>query len=88
MSSPMSTSEGFTKVSRFTSLNVGIVIPALNEEKNIEEVLCRSNDFGYDNILVIDGQSKDNTIKVAAKGGAKVVLQSLKVFGLVENKDD
>jgi len=75
MFSPMSTSEGFTKVSRFTGLNVGIVIPALNEEKNIEEVLCRLNDYGFNNVLVIDGQSKDNTVKVASKYGAKVVLQ-------------
>ena len=51
------------------------MIPALNEEKNIEEVLCRLNDYGFDNVLVIDGQSKDNTVKVAAKYGAKVVLQ-------------
>jgi len=71
----MSTSEGFTKVSRFTRLNAGIVIPALNEEKNIEGVLCRLNDLGFDNVLVIDGKSKDNTAKVAAKHGAKVVLQ-------------
>jgi glycosyltransferase involved in cell wall biosynthesis len=69
-------SKGFTKVSRFTPLNVGIVIPALNEEKNIEEVLCRLRDFGYNNVLVIDGQSKDNTAKVAEKHGAKVVLQA------------
>jgi glycosyltransferase involved in cell wall biosynthesis len=72
----MSTSEGSTKVSKFTRLNVGIVIPALNEGKNIEDVLCRLKDLGFDNILVIDGQSKDDTVKVAAKGGAKVVLQT------------
>jgi glycosyltransferase involved in cell wall biosynthesis len=73
---PTLTSKGFTKFSRFTGLNVGIVIPALNEEKNIEDVLCRLIYFGYDNVLVIDGQSKDNTINVAAKYGAKVVLQT------------
>ncbi len=76
MSSSIITSARFTKVSRFTGLDVGIVIPALNEEKNIEDVLCRLNDFGYDNVLVIDGQSKDNTVKVATEHGAKVVLQS------------
>ena len=75
ISSLMPISKGFTRVSRFTRLNVGIVIPALNEEKNIEEVLCRLRDFGYNNVLVIDGQSKDNTAKVAEKHGAKVVLQ-------------
>jgi glycosyltransferase involved in cell wall biosynthesis len=75
-SSSVSTSEGFAKVSRITASNVGIVIPAMNEEKNIAIVLRRLNDLGYDNILVIDGQSKDNTIKVAEKYGAKVVFQN------------
>ena len=64
------------EVSGFKPLNVGVVIPALDEEKNIEEVLCRLNDFGFDNVLVIDGRSKDNTVKVAAKYGAKVILQA------------
>ena len=75
VSSSISTSEGFTKVSSFKRSNVGIVVPALNEEKNIEEVLCRLNNLGFDNVLVIDGQSKDNTVKVAANYGAKVILQ-------------
>lgn len=75
ISSTISTSERSNKDSRFNRSNVGIVIPTLNEEKNIDEVLCRTNEVGYDNILVIDGKSEDNTIEVAAKGGARVVLQ-------------
>ncbi len=73
--SPILDLEEFNKVSDFAPFNVGIVIPTLNEEKNIREVLRRSTSIGYNNILVIDGRSKDNTIKVATKGGAKVVLQ-------------
>jgi glycosyltransferase involved in cell wall biosynthesis len=73
-SSPLSNLEEL-EVSEFKPFNVGIVIPTLNEEKNIKEVLLRSNGAGYDNILVIDGKSKDNTILVATKGGAKIVLQ-------------
>ena len=76
VSAPISTSEGFSELPSFKPLNVGVVIPALDEEKNIEEVLCRLNDFGFDNVLVIDGRSKDNTVKVAAKYGAKVILQA------------
>ena len=72
--SPLSNLEEL-EVSGFRPFNVEIVIPTLNEEKNIEAVLFRSNYVGYSNILVIDGKSKDNTIKVATKGGAKVVLQ-------------
>ena len=79
MSSSIITSARFTKVSRFTGLDVGIVIPALNEEKNIEDVLCRLNDFGYDNVLVINsGQSKDNTVKVATEHGEKLSCRAVK----------
>jgi glycosyltransferase involved in cell wall biosynthesis len=74
LSSQVSSSDDLLK-GKFSSLNIGVVIPALNEEKNIEEVICKLRDFGYDNILVIDGKSKDNTAKVAAKLGAKVVTQ-------------
>lgn len=67
--------KAFNNFSKFASLNVGVVIPALNEEKNIEDVLCRLKDFGFNNVLVIDGQSIDNTVRVASRHGAKVVMQ-------------
>jgi glycosyltransferase involved in cell wall biosynthesis len=57
------------------NLKVGVAIPALNEEKNIGFVLNALNKFGYDNILVIDGLSKDGTLRVASEKGAKIVLQ-------------
>jgi glycosyltransferase involved in cell wall biosynthesis len=56
-------------------LNIGIAIPAYNEEKNICDVLSKLNDFGYNNILVIDGLSSDGTLQVAAQNGAKIILQ-------------
>jgi glycosyltransferase involved in cell wall biosynthesis len=62
-------------VSELFRLNVGVAIPALNEEKNIEHVLCELKSLGYGNVLVIDGASKDGTLVVAEKNGAKVVLQ-------------
>jgi glycosyltransferase involved in cell wall biosynthesis len=66
---------GYFKVINPLKLNVGVVIPALNEEKNIGDVLCRLNSIGFSNVLVIDGLSKDGTLKVAAENGAKIVLQ-------------
>ncbi|MCW4005714.1 MAG: glycosyltransferase family 2 protein [Candidatus Bathyarchaeota archaeon] len=56
-------------------VTVGVVIPTLNEEKNIGEVLSELKSLGYGNVLVIDGKSHDDTSKVASKNGAKVVLQ-------------
>jgi len=60
---------------------IGIVIPTLNEEKNIENVLVKLNLFGYNNILVIDGLSTDGTINVAEKNGAKTIFQDGKGKG-------
>jgi glycosyltransferase involved in cell wall biosynthesis len=56
-------------------MKIGVAIPALNEEKNIGNVLSALNSYGYDNILVIDGLSQDGTLKVASEKGAKIVLQ-------------
>jgi glycosyltransferase involved in cell wall biosynthesis len=55
--------------------NIGVVIPTFNEEKNIGDVLAQLKCVGYRNILVVDGASKDKTIKVAAKNGAKILIQ-------------
>jgi glycosyltransferase involved in cell wall biosynthesis len=63
------------RVQKPSILDVGVVIPTLNEEKNIEDVLLDLKDLGYHNILVVDGMSKDKTTKIAAKNGVKVVLQ-------------
>jgi glycosyltransferase involved in cell wall biosynthesis len=65
----------YSKKSQFCGLNVGVVIPALNEEKNLEQLLVKLRKFGYNKILVIDGKSTDRTIEVARKHGATVILQ-------------
>jgi glycosyltransferase involved in cell wall biosynthesis len=57
------------------NIDVGVIIPAFNEEKNIGDVLRQLKSIGYNNILVIDGLSSDCTLKVAAMHGAKIVLQ-------------
>jgi len=60
---------------------VGVIIPTLNEEKNIENVLFNLKNEGYYNILVIDGKSKDKTALIASENGVKVVLQNGKGKG-------
>ncbi|MCW4044510.1 MAG: glycosyltransferase family 2 protein [Candidatus Bathyarchaeota archaeon] len=62
-------------VNQHLRFNVGIAIPAKNEEHNIEYVLSGLKGIGYRNVLVIDGLSSDGTLKVAARNGAKIVLQ-------------
>ncbi len=55
---------------------VSVLIPARNEEKNIENVikiLKNNNSEIIDEIIVIDNASTDNTNEIALKAGATVV---------------
>jgi glycosyltransferase (TIGR04182 family) len=58
-----------------------ILIPTLNEERTIGELVREFRSLGYSNILVIDGHSSDKTVKIAEDAGAKVVIQSGKGKG-------
>ncbi|MEM3905420.1 MAG: glycosyltransferase family 2 protein [Nitrososphaerota archaeon] len=57
--------------------DVTIIIPTLNEEKAIGLVLDELIGLGYDKdkIIVVDGYSKDNTVKIALEKGVKVLYQ-------------
>jgi phosphoserine phosphatase SerB len=62
-------------------MKVSVIIPALNEEKTIERVVREARKARYLNeILVVDGGSRDRTVKTALKAGAKVIKQSKKKF--------
>jgi dolichol-phosphate mannosyltransferase len=66
---------------------VSVLLPALNEEDGIGEVIdslprMEISNAGYDlDILVVDGHSKDRTIEIAKSKGAKVVMQDGKGKG-------
>lgn len=59
---------------------IAVIIPTLNEEKAIKEVL---NDFPDEccgeevKLYVIDGGSKDSTVEIAEENGAEVIYQRL-----------
>ena len=55
--------------------DVTIVIPTLNEEEGIGWVIGELRWEGYDNVLVVDGYSVDNTVKIAEANGCCVVFQ-------------
>lgn len=67
--------------------SVTVLLPALNEEDGIGEVIDtlprkRIENAGYGlRILVVDGNSKDRTIEIAKEKGAEVVLQDGKGKG-------
>jgi glycosyltransferase involved in cell wall biosynthesis len=59
--------------------NVSIVIPTLNEERNLPRVFA---DLGkirgrLREILIVDGYSKDRTISIARKSGARVIFDKI-----------
>jgi glycosyltransferase involved in cell wall biosynthesis len=53
-----------------------VIIPALNEGQNIGDVIYRLKRADCNDILVVDGHSKDNTVESARKLGAKVFVQN------------
>jgi len=52
-----------------------LVIPTLNEEDAIEELLAEARASGFQRIMVVDGKSTDRTKEIAEKAGVKVVIQ-------------
>jgi len=55
--------------------SVCILIPTLNEGKTIRDLVARFKALGYGDVLVIDGNSSDNTVQEARAAGARVVMQ-------------
>lgn len=66
---------------KFNKDEVCILIPTLNEGLTIGNVIKEFNALGYNHILVIDGKSTDNTVKIARENGAVVRTQSGKGKG-------
>jgi glycosyltransferase involved in cell wall biosynthesis len=56
-------------------MKISVILPALNEEKNIAKVLKNIKDNNnVDEIIVVDNNSTDNTGNIAREMGAKVIL--------------
>lgn len=55
--------------------NIFIVIPAFNEESVIQDVLREVQNAGYQNIIVVDDGSQDNTFQKAQKIPNATVLR-------------
>lgn len=53
---------------------LSIVIPVLNEAKNIKATLRSTESDDCVEIVVVDGGSDDNTVEIVRNAGAKVVL--------------
>lgn len=54
---------------------VTVIIPTLNEELGVGTVLDELRTSGYENILLVDGYSKDNTVDLAKSRNIPVLTQ-------------
>lgn len=59
---------------------ITVIIPCLNEEEGIEQVLKRLPDF-VDETIVVDNGSTDRTSEVARGFGAKVIREDVRGYG-------
>jgi glycosyltransferase involved in cell wall biosynthesis len=59
---------------------ITVIIPCLNEEQGIEEILKRMPDF-VDETVVVDNNSTDRTPDVARAFGAKVIREEVRGYG-------
>jgi dolichol-phosphate mannosyltransferase len=59
---------------------LSIIIPTKNEERTIEEIVLGCKKYS-DEVIVVDGHSTDNTVKIAERLGCKVVFDNKKGKG-------
>ena len=55
---------------------VCFLLPTLNEAETIGDVIDGFHEAGFENVLVVDGDSSDETRSVAESHGARVMIQS------------
>ncbi len=63
-----------------TKQTVSVVIPALNEEQTIVEIIEGCKPYA-DELIVVDGHSQDRTREVSEEHGARVILDNKKGKG-------
>ena len=59
-----------------SDFRVNVIIPTLNEGRNIVEIINRLKQCGCHDILIVDGHSSDDTVKQAKELGARVIIQN------------
>ncbi len=64
----------------YKDLKITVVIPCLNEEQGIEQVLRRMPAF-VDQVIVVDNASTDRTSEIARSFGAEVIREDVRGYG-------
>jgi len=70
----------FSEQYLYKDRRITVVIPCLNEEAGIAEVLSRMPAF-VDEVLVVDNASTDRTAEVAGLFGARVIQEKIRGYG-------
>jgi glycosyltransferase involved in cell wall biosynthesis len=65
----------------YSNKTIAVIIPALNEEKALPNVLGDIPKDIVDEIIVVDNGSTDKTISIAKDWGATVLHESRKGYG-------
>jgi dolichol-phosphate hexosyltransferase len=64
----------------YKGYKITVIIPCLNEEQGIEQVLRRMPEF-VDQVIVVDNASTDRTSEVAKSLGAHVIREEVRGYG-------
>ena len=64
----------------YKSQKITVIIPCLNEEQGVEQVLRRMPEF-VDEVIVVDNGSTDRTAEVAGRFGARVIREDVRGYG-------
>ncbi len=64
----------------YNNQSITVIMPCLNEEQGIEQVLRRMPSF-VDEVIVVDNGSTDRTSEVAADFGARVIREDARGYG-------
>ena len=63
-------------------MRTNVIIPALNEAESLKHVLSEIPDEVVSEVILVDGGSTDDTVRIAKAGGARVVIEKQRGYGL------
>ena len=64
----------------YKNVSITVIIPCLNEEQGINQVLQRMPAY-VDQVIVVDNRSTDRTAQVALSHGAEVIREDVRGYG-------